>query len=94
MFIMNYLLHLEHFSFDFWETFLVWLYFKFEFEQVLNHREIINSNHGDVATLVEGYCSLIIRASQTTTLNANYLKDIKSLFLSLWNSSSFVLASR
>ena len=36
----------------------------FEFERDLNQSEFNNNNSGDVASLVEGYGSLIIRASQ------------------------------
>ena len=43
--------------------FKVWLEFKFEFERGLNQCEFINSNSGDVASLIEVYCSLITRAS-------------------------------
>ena len=31
----------------------------------LNHREVYNSKSGDVASLAEFYCSLIIRASHS-----------------------------
>src|SRR3954470_14439740 len=39
----------------------------FEFERDLNQSEFSNNNSGDVASLVEGYCSLITRASHIVT---------------------------
>ena len=46
------------------ENFYCLLDFEFEFESVSNWREIINNNRSDLASLAEGCCSLITRASQ------------------------------
>ena len=47
-------------------SYLLSIYFilNFEFELSLNQREISNSNSGDMASLADDYCSLIIQASQ------------------------------
>ena len=44
------------------KTFIIDFNLNLNFETVSNHREVNNSNHGDMASLAWDYCSLIIRA--------------------------------
>ena len=46
------------------EEILIWLYFNLILNWILNQFRI-NNNRGDVASLVDGYCSLILRVSQS-----------------------------
>mgnify|MGYP005813699507 CR=1 FL=1 len=48
-----------------------------KFEPVSNQREFINSNHGDMASLAEDYCSLIIQASQFSSTTRNLVLRFK-----------------
>ena len=50
------------FLFKFLKTFIIDINLNLNFETVSNHREVNNSNRGDVASLAWDYCSLIIRA--------------------------------
>ena len=59
------------------ENFTVWLDFESWIRTRLNHREIYNSKSGDVASLVDGCCSLIIRASQFSSTTRNLVPRFK-----------------
>ena len=59
------------------ENFYCLLDFEFELELFLDHREINNSNRGDVASLAWNYCSLIIRASQFSSTTRNLVPRFK-----------------
>ena len=68
---MQYLVHSGHFSFSIRKLLLFDLISNFEFERDLNQSEFSNNNSGDMASLVEGYCSLIIRVSQFSSTTRN-----------------------
>ena len=64
----------------------------------MNHREVYDSKSGDVASLAEFYCSLIIRASQFSSTTRNLFprfrrgtKGERSLYGSSNESSQFCL---
>jgi hypothetical protein len=59
------------------KTFIVCFYLNFEFVSVLNYREFINSNRGDMASLAGDHCSLIIRASQFSSTTRNLFPRFK-----------------
>ena len=54
------------------------LILNFEFKRSLNRHEFTNSNRGDMTSLVEGYCSLIIRASQFSSTTRNLVPRFKA----------------
>ena len=56
---------------------IIWLEFKIWVDSVSNQRKFNNSNHCDVASLVEDYCSLIIWASQFSSTTRNLVLRIK-----------------
>src|SRR3954471_17223671 len=68
---MQYLVHTGHFSFNIRKLLLFDLLLNLEFEWDLNQSEFSNNNRGDVASLAEVYCSLIIRASQFSSTTRN-----------------------
>ena len=74
---MQYLVHSGHFSFNIRKLLLFDLISNFESEWDLNQSEFSNNNSGDVASLVEGYCSLIIRASQFSPTTRNLVPRFK-----------------
>ena len=74
---MQYLAHIEHFSFNVWKLLLFALILNFWIQTGLNHREVYNSKSGDVASLAEFYCSLIIRASQFSSTTRNLVPRFK-----------------
>ena len=95
---MQYLAHIEHFSFNVWKLLLFALILNLWIQTGLNHREVYNSKSGDVASLAEFYCSLIIRASQFSSTTRNLVprfkrgtKGERSLYESSNESSQFCL---
>src|SRR3954471_21673026 len=74
---MQYLVHTGHFSFNIRKLLLFDLLLNLEFEWDLNQSEFSNNNSGDVVSLVEVYCSLIIRASQFSSTTRNLVPRFK-----------------
>ena len=64
---MHYLATPQHFSFNILKSLPFDFILSLNFETVSNHREVNNSNRGDVAPLAWDYCSLIIRALHLLT---------------------------
>ena len=85
---MHYLAPTEHFSFNIWKPLTFDLISNFEFERDLNQSEFSNNNSGDVESLVEGYCSLIIRASHRPAAGAT--PDVMNVWQSKADDYSIV----
>ena len=69
---------LEHFFVLNFEKLLLFDFISIlNFERDLNHRKTININHGDVASLAEGYCSVTTRASQFSSTTRNLVPRFK-----------------